>query len=86
MWTRRSRPDGPRRPSLSGGECSALVEGWLPELVDRARRQSSWPAIEAHRGQIKARLGTVTVSTIHCHRLSVSERRCAGLSRRNAAS
>ena len=55
----------PGGPSLSGGEWAALVEGWFPDLVDRARRQSSWPEIEAHREQIKAWLGTVTVSTIH---------------------
>ncbi len=55
----------PGGPSLSGEEWSALVEGCFPDLVDRARRQSSWPEIEAHRDQIKRWLGTVTVSTIH---------------------
>jgi hypothetical protein len=30
----------PGGPSLSAEEWSALVEGWFPELVDRARRQS----------------------------------------------
>ena len=55
----------PGGPALTGGEWAALVEGWFPDLVDRARRQSSWPEIEAHREQIKAWLGTVTVSTIH---------------------
>lgn len=55
----------PGGPSLSAGEWAALVEGWFPEVMDRARRQSSWPEIEVHREQIKAWLGTVTVSTIH---------------------
>jgi len=41
------------------------VEGWFPDVVDRARRQSSWPEIEGRRERIKAWLGTVTVSTIH---------------------
>ncbi len=55
----------PGGPSLSAGEWAELVEGWFPDLVDRARRQSSWPEIEGHREQIEAWLGTVTVSTIH---------------------
>jgi hypothetical protein len=55
----------PGGPALSGGEWAALVEGWFPDLVDRTRRQSSWPEIEAHREQIKTWLGSVTVSTIH---------------------
>jgi hypothetical protein len=55
----------PGGPSLSGPEWSKLVEGWIPELVDRAARQSSWPEIEAHREAIKAWLGQVTISTIH---------------------
>jgi hypothetical protein len=68
----------PGGPALSGPEWSALVEGWFPELVDRASRQSSWPEIEAHRGAIKVWLGQVTVSTIHQrlrddHGLGVSE-------------
>jgi hypothetical protein len=55
----------PGGPSLSAEEWSALVEGWFPELVDRARRQSTWPEIEAHRERIGSWLGVVTVSTIH---------------------
>jgi transposase len=68
----------PGGPPLSGPEWSKLVEGWFPELADRAARQSSWPEIEAHREAIRGWLGQVTVSTIHQrlrddHGLSVSE-------------
>jgi len=68
----------PGGPPVSGPEWSKLVEGWFPELVDRAARQLSWPEIEGHREAIRAWLGQVTVSTIHQrlrddHGLSVSE-------------
>jgi transposase len=55
----------PGGPPLSVEQWSALVAGWFPELVDRSRRQSTWPEIEPHRERIKGWLGVVTVSTIH---------------------
>ncbi|MDQ1392135.1 MAG: hypothetical protein QOF30_1112, partial [Acidimicrobiaceae bacterium] len=46
IWPRRSRPGWPRAARrCRGGQWAALVEGWFPDLVDRARRQSSWPEI-----------------------------------------
>lgn len=68
----------PGGPPLSVAEWSALVEGWFPELVDRALRQSSWPEIEAHRDRLAGWLGVVTDSTMYQrlrddHGLSVSE-------------
>lgn len=55
----------PGGPALSVEQWSVLVAKWFPELVDRSRRQSTWPEIEAHRERIKGWLGVVTVSTIH---------------------
>jgi hypothetical protein len=47
----------PGRPPLSAEQWAALVEGWFPELVDRSRRQKTWPEIEPHR-QIASRTGS----------------------------
>ncbi len=55
----------PGGPPLSAGQWTELVTGWFPELVERARRQRSWPEIEQHRERIKGWIGVVTVSTIH---------------------
>jgi transposase len=68
----------PGGPPLSGEQWSELVAEWFPELVDRARRQVTWPEIEGHRERIKGWIGEVTVATIHQrlrddHGLSASE-------------
>ena len=55
----------PGGPPLSVEQWSALVAEWFPELVDRSRRQPTWPEIEPHRERVKGWLGEVTVATIH---------------------
>ena len=55
----------PGGPALPGEQWAALVEGWFPELVDTATRQSTWPEFEVHRQRIKDWLGVVTVTTMH---------------------
>jgi transposase len=43
-----------------------LAEGWFPQVADAGLRQSTWPAIEAHRDYIVEQLQAgVTQATIH---------------------
>ena len=68
----------PGGPPLSAEAWTGLVEEWFPDLVDPAKRQTTWPDIEPHEARIKGWLGKVTVSTIHQrlrddHGLSASE-------------
>jgi hypothetical protein len=68
----------PGTPALSAEQWSVLVEGWFPELLDTASRQSTWPELEAHKERIGNWLGVVTVTTMHQrlrdhHRVSSSE-------------
>jgi len=55
----------PGGPPLSTEQWSALVAGWFPGLVDRSRRQKTWPAIQPHHTVIDGWLGKVTIATIY---------------------
>ena len=55
----------PGGPPVGRSEWAALVRGWFPELVDARARSLTFPAIEMHRGLIKAMLATNTVTTVH---------------------
>ena len=50
---------------VSAEQWVALAEGWFPELVDRSRRQTTWPEIAPHHDRIKDWIGVVTIATMH---------------------
>jgi transposase len=55
----------PGGPPLTIEQWTALVAEWFPELVDRARRQTTWPAIQPFHDLIDGWLGKVTIATIY---------------------
>jgi hypothetical protein len=55
----------PGGPALSAEQWAALAEGWFPDLVDRSRRQTTWPEIAPHHDRIKEWIGVVTIATMH---------------------
>lgn len=55
----------PGGPPLSAQEWAALAECWFPDLVDRSRRQTTWPEIAPHHDRIKDWIGVVTIATMH---------------------
>jgi hypothetical protein len=56
----------PGGPPMGEADWRRLVAGWFPQLADTGLRQSSWPAIAAHRDYIAGQLKAgVTAATIH---------------------
>jgi transposase len=55
----------PGGPPLSIEQWAALAESWFPELVDRSKRQTTWPEITPHHERIKNWIGVVTIATMH---------------------
>ena len=43
----------PGGPPLSIEQWAVLTESWFPELVDRSKRQTTWPEITPHHERIK---------------------------------
>jgi transposase len=68
----------PGGPPLSVEQWAARAESWFPELVDRSRRQTTWPEIAPHHKRIEDWIGVVTIATMHQrlrddHELGASE-------------
>jgi transposase len=55
----------PGGPPLGTEQWVALAEGWFPEMMDRSRRQRTWPEITPHHDRIKDWIGVVTIATMH---------------------
>lgn len=51
--------------SFSEADWAEKIGVWFPELVDRVKRQKTWPEIAEHHDVIEGWLGEVTVATIH---------------------
>jgi len=55
----------PGGPPLSIEQWAALAESWFPELVDRSKRQTTWPEITPHHETHQELDRRVTIATMH---------------------